>query len=110
MKTLTTFVFGAAALLFATFATTTPAAAHGSGFGVTLQIGHNDYYRYSHRRCWNWRYRRHHPYQCYDRYRDGYGWRDRYARDRYDDDYWYWHRRHWPRCYDRRPYHDHDRW
>ena len=112
MKTLSTFVFGAAALLFANFATAAPAAASDSRFGVSIQVGHydDDYYygyQYNQRRCWSRWYRRHHPYDCYRglRHRAYYGWR----RDRrYYDDYWYWHSRHWRHCHDRRPFHDHD--
>lgn len=115
MKTLSTFVFGAAALLFASFATAAPAAASDARFGVTIQVGHydDDYYghHYNQRRCWNRWYRRHHPYECYRGYRHGVrygsGYR-RHWRHRDHDDYWYWHRRHWRHCRDRRAFHDHD--
>jgi hypothetical protein len=109
MKTLTTLVFGAAALLFANFAIAAPAAASDARFGVSIQVGHydDDYYgyRYNHRRCWSQWYRRHHPYECYRglRHRAHYGWGHR----RSYDGYWYWHRRHYPRCRDRRDFHDH---
>jgi hypothetical protein len=114
MKTLSTFVFGAAALLFANFATAAPAAASDAGFGVSIQVGHydDDYgYQYNHRRCWSRWYRRHHPYECDRglRQRAHYGWgHRRHWRQRDHDGYWYWHRRHYPRCRDRRGFHDHD--
>ena len=106
MKAPSTIAFGAAALLFATFANATPAAAADVGF--TIQIGHDRYDDYGydrrHRACWNRWYRRHHPFECYGglRHRTHYGFRGRRH-----DDYWYWHRRHHRHCRDRRPFHDH---
>ena len=105
MKILGTLVFGAGALLLATFATAAPAAAHG---GISIQVGHysDEYYdhRYNYRpwRCENRWYRRHHPYQCYRQYRPlRLSWGGNPHR------YWYWHHRNFPRCYDRRPFHHH---
>jgi hypothetical protein len=112
MKTLSTLVFGAAVLLFATFATAAPAAAGNAGFGVSIQVGHydDDGYGYGERRCWNRWYRQHHPYQCNRglRHRARYGWGHGRHRDR--DGYWGWHRRHHRHCRDRRDFHDHDRY
>jgi hypothetical protein len=79
MKLLTSVVFGAAALAFASFASATPAKA--DSFGVYLGApGYHHYYDRYHR-CDSWRYRRRHPYRC--RY-----WDDDYY-DYYYDDYYY---------------------
>lgn len=108
MKALSTIVFGAATLLFATFANTAPAAASDVGFSIHIGRGYDDGYYHRYRRpCLNRWYRRHHPYECY-RYR----YHSRYdrRRDYGFNDYWYWHRRNHPYCHDRRPHHRHSRW
>ena len=109
MKALVSLAFGAVALVSATFATAAPAAASDVGVyagsnGFAIQV--NDYgrygynrYGYNHRRgCWDYWYRRNHPYRCGYRYRESYY---PYYRGYYDRDRCYsrWYReRHPYRC------------
>ena len=108
MKVLSTLAFGAIALTTASFATVAPAAANNVGVyagsnGFLIQVNHRDRYP-----CWDYWFRRNHPYVCAygGYYPGGFGFRDR------DDWRWRFHHRHhdWDdrRWHDRD--HDHDRW
>ena len=107
MKILSTLAFGAIALTTANFATAAPAAASNVGFyagsnGFAIQVNN-----YNRRACWDYWYRRYHPYECgYARY---------YNPGYYDNDWRFrFHRRHRDRDWDDRRWrdrdHDHDRW
>ena len=108
MRVLSTLAFGAAALVTATFANATPAAADNvgvylgsNGFAISVSDRGRGHYYYPRRACWNYAYRRHHPRLCHRIYRH-YVNRHHRHHDRWDR---HDRRDHYDRRHDRR----HDR-